>query len=153
MIWTVERIQQAEATCAKWHGTPHRDRVAIVGAGIDCVMFVNEILADAGIIERVEFPAYPIADGIHEPSHRLAKAIENFLHVESATLDAAQFGDIGVGVTGQGRSAHILFVGNGRVWHSLAGVGVTHGKYNVWKSHISRLYRINGEGVNSLKFT
>lgn len=151
MIWTTDRIAAAQATLHKWHGTPHCDRAAVEGSGIDCAMLVNEILIDAGIVPRVEFPAYSTVDGSHNQSARLAKAIESLLHVQQVSIDAPEFGDIAVCRTGKA-SAHVMFIAGDRIWHSLVNVGVTHGKYRVWKSHIAQLYRLTDFGFKSLEF-
>lgn len=151
MIWTNDRVTKAVATLIKWHGTPHRDRIAVVGQGIDCVMLVNEVLVDAEILPRIQFPAYSTNDGMHNKSLRLAKAVEGLLHVEQVSTDGTRFGDIAVCRNGQ-QSAHVMFLTETRVWHSLAGVGVTNGKLNIWKARFEFVYRLTADGFKSYEF-
>lgn len=140
-IWTPERKELAIATLKKWHGTPHRDRLAIVGVGIDCAQLINEVLIDSGIVQRIELGAYDTADGLHNVSHRLARAIELLLHVQRVSTDNPEFGDIAIYKTGT-RSGHCAFITGREVFHSLAGVGVTHGQYRLWRHQIEFVYRL-----------
>ncbi len=151
-VWTPERIAIARQTFEKWHGTPHRDHIAVVGEGIDCAQLVNEILVDTGIVERIDLGRYDTRDGLHGKSHRLAKAIERLLHVDPVSKDSPQFGDIAVYQTGN-TSGHCGFIGGNKVWHSLANVGVTHGQYKIWRHSIEFLYRLNAPGFRSTDVT
>lgn len=151
-IWTPERQAIALATLNRWHGTPHRNRAATLGVGIDCAQLVNEILIDAGIVERIELGAYDVVDGLHNQSHRLAKAIERLLNVEQVSKDSPEFGDIAIYRTGT-RSGHCGFYAGARIWHSLANVGVTHGQYKIWRNQIEFMYRLTDYGFKSTDVT
>ncbi len=147
-LWTPARQAIALATLAKWHGTPHRDRLAIVGIGIDCAKLINEVIVDAGIVQRIELGAYDTVDGLHNVSHRLARAVEKLLHVERISIDLPEFGAIAIYRTGT-RSGHCGFITGHEVWHSLAGVGVTHGQYKLWRHQIEFVYRLTATGFKS----
>lgn len=152
-VWTPERQAVAVATLAKWHGTPHRDRLAIVGVGIDCAQLINEVLVDTGIVERIDFGAYDVVDGLHTQSHRLARAVEKLLHVEQVSKDKPEFGDIAVYRTGT-RSGHCGIIGrNNHVWHSLARIGVTHGQFRLWRHEVEFLYRLAEVGFKNTDVT
>lgn len=51
----------------KWAGTPFAQGCAIVGAGVDCVCLVREVLRDCGVdvSPAEEIPAYSLAWGVH----------------------------------------------------------------------------------------
>lgn len=147
-IWTAERKAIAQATCDKWHGTKHRNRMCQVGVGVDCIQFVNEVLADAGIIERTSFGSYDVTDGTHNVSLRLSKAISFALDVESVAIPSVQFGDLAIFRTGT-RSGHVGFCAENVIWHSLAGQCVTKSLFNLWRHEIEFLYRIKSLGLKN----
>lgn len=144
-IWTAERQALAIAEIMRWIGTPHINRLAQVGVGVDCIQFVLAVLVASEIIPQREVAAYSVMDGAHNPSGVLAGEIEKHLHVQSVSVDAPQFGDIAVFYNGQ-QSAHVGFITGPAVWHSLSGFGVTRGGFNVWRRRIKYLYRLNQIG-------
>jgi len=148
MIWDETRKALALAECNRWHGTPHRNRMAQVGVGVDCIQFVNEILIASNVIERQPLGAYDVNDGTHNPSQRLAAAIKFALDVESVPLDQCAFGDLAVFNTGR-QSGHVGFCGDGCLWHSLADRCVTKSQLNLWRGSIQFLFRIKSLGLKN----
>lgn len=147
-IWTAERKALAVASCEKWHGTKHRNRMCQVGVGVDCIQFVKEVLADSGIIEPVAFGSYDVNDGTHNVSLRLSKAISFALDVESVPLEKVAFGDLAIFRTGT-RSGHVGFCAGNAIWHALAGQCVTRSQFNLWRHEIEFLYRIKTLGLKN----
>ncbi len=146
IIWTEEKKKIAMATCAKWRGTPHRNRIAIVGLGIDCIKFVNEILCDSEIIDRTVFGGYDLNEGMLGESERLIVAIESLLNVERVENQEYQFGDLMVFKTG-GISGHCGFCDGERIWHALSGNYVTNGQMKLWIHRIEVIFRIKKTGL------
>ena len=145
MIWTDERKTTAQAVLDVWQGTPHINRVAIPGIGIDCIRLVMEVLTNAGIVERRELGAYDVQAGTHSVSRKLAAEINRCLFVESVSVASPEFGDLAVFKTGT-RSGHIGFVTDGYVWHSLAGRCVTRSPFALWNREIEFLFRFTDTG-------
>jgi len=144
-IWTEEARQKAVACLHKWHGTPHKNRIAIVGVGIDCIKFLAEIVMDSGIVERVTFGSYTVEDGMFEASTRLQSVIETAFHVEIVSVEEMIFGDVAVFTTGR-RSAHVGFHDGRDMWHALANRCVTHNDFKLWKHDIAVAYRFTAIG-------
>ena len=144
-IWTEEARQKAVACLFKWHGTPHKNRIAIVGVGIDCIKFLAEILMDSDIVERITFGSYTVEDGLFEASDRLQKVIEYAFHVEIIPVEEMAFGDVAVFTTGR-RSAHIGFHDGRDIWHALANRCVTHNDFKLWRRDIAVAYRFTARG-------
>ena len=131
--------------CWLWHGTPHGNRMARVGVGVDCVQFVNEILVASGVVERMPFGGYSVDAGLHIPSTKIQGVIERALFVQTVAAADAQFGDIAVFKNGT-RSAHVGLVGEKVVWHALANQFVTRSQFSLWKHEIETLYRLTSIG-------
>lgn len=146
MIWTDARKDAALTEIVRWNGTPHADRKSEIGVGISCIHLVKQILVAADIIPDVEIQTYNERDGLHNSSEQLSRAIYERLHVESVSIDAAQFGDIAVFKNGQ-TSAHVAFVAPPVIWHSLARYGVTSGSLKIWKHKLATLYRVTATGL------
>lgn len=144
-IWTEERKERAGACCRKWHGTPHADKIAILGVGIDCIHFLTEIIFDTMIAERREFSGYKLDHGLHSVSQRLSRALEASLHVERVTAEDTTFGDVWIFRTG-GRSGHCGFYDGHTVWHALSGHRVTPSQGNHWIREVEFFYRFTGIG-------
>lgn len=145
MIWTAERKQMAQASLDAWQGTPHRDRIAIRGVGVDCIHLVQAVLFDAGIIPAAKLPWYDLTAGMTEECTALKRAMVDCLFVEEVSKDAPAFGDIAIFKTGR-RSGHCGFVVPDFLWHSLAQRCVTRSNYDQWLPRLDCLLRITGDG-------
>lgn len=148
IIWTPDRRALAIASCQKWRGTPHKNRVAEIGVGIDCIKFVHEILVDSHIIDRQEFSNYPIQEGMFGKSDKLKNALAMALYAEPFPIETHQFGDIAVFKNGM-MAGHVGFLDDTHVWHSLAGKIVTKTQFNLWAHDMDFLLRINQLGLKN----
>lgn len=124
MIWTPARQATARATAEKWAGTPHRDRMAKVGVGIDCLYLMREIAVDAGILPAWDFPYYHPGWGVGRQFNIIERIFTKCCHVERATTEEInegrlQFGDILVFRVGR-QSNHVGMAMDGRCFHSQA---------------------------------
>lgn len=145
LVWTPERQLLARASCLKWHGTPHRDRLAAVGQGVDCVNFVAQVLFDAGVIESPVLPTYTTSDGMWAESTRLQEAILACVRGQWV-LDSFEFGDVLILKTGR-RSAHCAFCAGDYIWHALAGRFVTRSDLALWAKEVSGAVRLTAAGL------
>lgn len=119
-IWTPERITLAQAELERWAGTPHRNRMAKPGVGIDCIHFVFKVANAAGIAPTFEMPYYNVRWGVGRAFNVLERVITKCFHVESIR-DRCQWkpGDMVIFQVGE-HSNHI-----GLLWHQ-HGLGVWH---------------------------
>lgn len=145
-IWTPERRALALKSVEKWRGTPHRDRMAVVGVGVDCIHFVAAVLWESGIIPQFEFPGYNPAEGLHERSERLAGGLARCLYAAQTDKAAPQFGDVAVFKTGR-VSGHCGFVLGDTIAHALAHQSVVITNYRVWRPAINFLFRVEATGL------
>ena len=154
MIWTPERAALARASCQMWEGTPHVDRIAKVGVGVDCIKLVHEILVGAGVIEWREFTGYDVRAGMHSYSDRLRRILCHVLHCDClpGNTEPLLFGDVLVFTTGR-RSGHVGFYEHigapevaGYIWHALAGHWVTKSDIKLWRSEIDSVIRLTQVG-------
>ena len=141
MIWTPERRQLALESLNRWHGTPHRNRIAIRGVGVDCIKLVDEVFHDAGVFPRCNFTGYDLDSGMWGQSSKLQDALLKCLHAVWVEKDF-EFGDIFILKTGK-RSAHCgIYTDDGYVWHSLGHRSVTRSDFALWRHEILGMVRL-----------
>jgi len=145
MIWTPERQALALVSVEKWRGTPHRDRMAVAGVGIDCIHFVAAVLTESGVIPMFRFPGYNPSEGLHERSERIASGFARCLHAAEADKTAPMFGDLAVFKTGRA-SGHCGFVLGDTLAHALAHQSVIVSNYRIWRPAVHRIFRIEATG-------
>lgn len=139
-------MAKAKASCAKWRGTPHKNRIAEVGVGVDCIKFVHEVIVDSGIIPRQEFGGYSIHEGTFGMSDVLKNTLEAALNVERVEIENHAFGDIAVFKNGM-MAGHCGFVTETHLWHALANKIVTPSQFNLWAHEIDFLFRVTEMGM------
>lgn len=144
-IWTPDRKKTALATLGKWQSTPHRDRIAIPGVGIDCIQLVLQVLIDCEVIPAIVINGYDTTAGMHSHSDRLQRAFKSCMDLEDVPAGDPQFGDLAIFKTGN-RSGHCGFITEGQIWHALARRSVTFSDYKLWRWEIETLLRIKAVG-------
>lgn len=145
MIWTPERKRLALRSLSRWHGTPHHNRIAVRGVGVDCIKLVYEVLIDCGILDRVEFSGYDVDSGLWTESTKLQDTILRCLH-SVWVEESFEFGDIFILKTGN-RSAHCgLYTDDGNVWHALGNRCVTKSDFALWRHEIKGMVRVVAPG-------
>lgn len=155
MIWDEQRKEIARNALRRWHGTPYKNRIAVVGVGVDCINLVCEILYEAQVIPRASFSGYDTDLGMWAESTRLQDTMLRCLNAEWVTSDF-EFGDIFIMKTGT-RSAHCGFYSDdGYIWHSLSRRCVTRSDFSLWKREILGMVRIVKTGFrmspNNMRF-
>lgn len=74
-----------EALC--WLGTPYAHQGRVMGAGVDCGMFLAEVFEGAGVIPHTEIEDYPHDWHQHREEERYLANVERYAHqVERAPL-------------------------------------------------------------------
>ncbi len=104
----------ARAECARWAGTPHRNRIAVVGQGVDCLRFVFEVLIAAGVLPRFTLPRYDERLGILREKNVMEALILTHCHATVETEPA--FGDVVIFKCGA-QSNHAGIIIDGECWH------------------------------------
>jgi len=118
--WTPEAIEAAEAEALRWEGTPHRDRMAKVGAGIDCLYLLREIAVAAGVLPAFQFPYYNPAWGLGRRKNVIGKILDLTTFCKTLPPDAEQQdGDVLIFAVGR-QSNHCAIRIKGRIWHAIA---------------------------------
>ncbi len=145
-IWTPERQAAARASCAKWAGTPHQNRLALPGEGIDCVRFVSEILKDAGIIDEARLPFYDERLGALRERNVIEDILTAYLHAEPLPPDApVEFGDLVVCQCGR-QTNHVGIIIDGAMWHVPGRGRCGPASWENWWRRAQSLVRITGTG-------
>lgn len=137
--------EKALASCQKWLGTPHVNRVAVPGVGIDCVHLVHEIMKDCDLLPEADLGRYTLMDGMYNPSDYLKRVFLTACIAEELTIDRPEFGDIVIFKTGK-VSAHCGFYTPGFVWHSLSNRAVIKSAWSNWKHEAECLIRLTYPG-------
>jgi hypothetical protein len=148
-VWTPERQQRARAEAQRWAGTKHVNRLAVHGAGIDCVNLVSEILIAAGLIERRRMPFYDERLGSLRSRNVIEDILTGHLHAESIPAAAGgQFGDIVVCQCGR-QTNHVGILIDGMMWHVPGRGRVGPEAWETWRPRTQNLVRIVGIGYKA----
>jgi cell wall-associated NlpC family hydrolase len=149
IIFTAERKEQARAAFNRWHGTPHHDRIAIIGKGCDCVNLIRVIYHESDIVDGRSLGGYSTTLGTWKESDQLKGAFQSVLHTTEHTTEEPKFGDMIVFKNGGGLSAHCGLYAEGLVWHSLARRCVTASPWKHWKHKAESLLRLTRTGYKA----
>ena len=109
------------ATARHWLGTPHRDRMAMVGVGIDCIHFVRQVMMAGGISESFELPYYLPRWGIGRGNNIMERLLLQCFDgvLVPYHMEPLADGDILIFQVGR-QSNHCGIVLDGQCWHSQA---------------------------------
>jgi len=149
-LWTPEREAAAIAWCQAFAGTPHMQRRANPGRGIDCIRFAVGAIQAAGILPDFHWPQYPQTIGLGQATNWMADAILRHTHSHSiAPADwIASTGDLGIFRVGR-QSNHIGVVVAGRFWHVTTGRPVHHCSPDTVRGHLQEIIRLDAAGLTS----
>lgn len=149
MIWTIEAKEKARTACREWQGTPHRNRVALKGEGVDCVKFVIEVLVAAGIMTRPALPRYDERLGLLRKHNVIEDILCHYLHAEAhEPADCPAWGDVVICTVGQ-QSNHVGIIVDGMVWHCPGRGAVGPEGWEDWKPKTQSLVRIRETGYRA----
>lgn len=144
-LWTAARQELARRECARWAGTPHFNRLAVPGQGVDCIHFVKAILAAAGIIPDFRLPWYDERLGALRTSNILETLLVEHLHAEARPPDAGQFGDVVICKAGR-QTNHVGILIDGKMWHVPGRGRVGGDSWSQWRERTQSLVTITAEG-------
>lgn len=129
-LWDATASTGGLECCRQWLNTPHKDRMAKVGVGIDCLYFVREVLVASGMLPTWVFPYYRPVWGVGREFNVMERVFTKCCHARK--LANGDFygsgedwadGDVLVFAVGR-QSNHVGIYMDGQVWHSAAGAGV-----------------------------
>lgn len=119
-VWTTDRLTAALAECKAWEGTPHFDRIAVPGRGIDCLHLVGRVLIAAGVLPEFRMPFYRPWWGAGRENNVMERIFMHCCHAGALAPDQpAMDGDVAVFQVGK-QSNHVGIVFGGKLWHALA---------------------------------
>lgn len=124
MEWTDRQKQGARSVADSYEGTPHRNRIAIPGVGVDCIMLVIAIYRGARLIPEFDLPQYKPNLGFFSERNIVGTIIQlcgDFEEINPAR-QRLQFGDLLIFKVGH-QSNHIGIVIDNKCVHSAAGRG------------------------------
>lgn len=146
-IWTTERQQVARATAGKWLGTPHKNRMAKPGVGIDCLGFLREVAVDTGVLPPFDLPFYNPSWGIGREFNVIERVLLDCCHSQRVKAhEEIEFGDVVVWTVGR-QSNHVGIVLDGAVWHVQARRHCQPDPINeAMMERLQAVVRLTGEG-------
>lgn len=145
VVWTPERQERARRECARWAGTPHFNRLAVPGQGVDCVEFVKAVLVAAGIMPAFRLPWYDERLGALRERNIIEDLLVRHLNAEARAPDAGEFGDIVVCRAGR-QTNHVGILIDGVMWH-VPGRGRCGGDlWEQWRERAQSLVALHGVG-------
>lgn len=148
-VWTEERKALARAECQRWAGTPHVNRVAVPGVGIDCIRLLIEILIGAGLYERRQLPFYDERLGALRTRNIIEDLFTSHLHANSLPPTASPaFGDLVVCQCGR-QTNHVGMIIDGAFWHVPGRGRVGPESWEAWKGRVQSLVRITAPGFKA----
>ena len=137
----------ALAEARRWLGTPHRNRMAKPGVGVDCLGFVRAILVATGTLPPFEFPFYDPSWGLGRASNIMERVLKLCTNVEIFPANhAPAFGDLIIFAVGR-QSNHVGIFLDGAIWHVRTNgvVGPTHPDDDL-TGHIQSIATITAPG-------
>ena len=105
----------------RWEGTPHRNRMAKPGVGVDCLHLLRALAVAAEWLPPFQFPYYDPTWGIGRKSNVISRVILRCCHARAlAATEPLATGDVAIWAVGR-QSNHCGIVIAGDVWHAQAG--------------------------------
>ena len=146
MIGQGEKIARA---AEKWLGTPHVNGAKVKGVGVDCGMLLIASLEDAGAIQQDAIMVEPYSNEwhLHHSEEWFLSIVQRYCH----EVEGVEEGDFLMFQYGRCVSHGGVYVGNGRIVHSVIGQGVIMSNiYDVMfldakgNSRLRGIYRFGG---------
>ena len=126
-----------------WLGTPYHHAGRVKGAGVDCLTLLAEVFREAGVVEPVEVPFYPM-DWMH---HRDAERyLEGLMQYAKPIDGPPQTGDIVLWKVGRCFSHGAIVTNWPQIIHAQAGRVVTleDAENAAWLTHVGE--NVAGKG-------
>lgn len=146
--WTAEAAAGAESCCQLYRGTPHMQRRAVPGRGVDCVQFVVAVLQAAGILPAFRWPQYRQDIGLHLNRNQLGDLMREVFHAETVPIDEwdPRTGDVGIFRCGR-TSNHCGIVVGGRFWHVTVAAPVHDTAVRAVRGSLQEVVRFTAKGL------
>lgn len=120
-IYTEEEIVNARAVAAYWQGTPWRNRMEKVGAGIDCLHFMKVLIVGLQAVPYYRLPYYHYAMGLRCQRNIMEDVFRRCCDCEIVDAgDACTDGDVVIFACGD-VSNHVGVVLDSRLYEARAG--------------------------------
>lgn len=136
----------ALAEAETWRGTPHKNRMAKKGSGIDCVHLLRELLIAGGACDTFTLPFYDQAQGLGAGNNIMERLCLECLHGQ--TIDREEMPPDGAIVIFQAgkQSNHCAMILGGRVWHAVAMQRVRADEWSAWGPRAQAVIVLTGPG-------
>jgi len=150
---TQERVDELHRILKEWKGTPHRHLCAVKGKGVDCTLFVWEVLKELGLEKGREVQNVPMKETYidYPPDRALHSREEVLLNLLRTIPGGMELGKGVVPKTGDiccykfGRStSHMAIYFEGRIWQSIAKTGVYPEPFTTkkFRDKLSTIFRV-----------
>jgi cell wall-associated NlpC family hydrolase len=119
--WTPIALEAAQTEAERWLGTPHRNRMAKPGVGVDCLHLLGQIATAAGVLPPFRFPYYDPNWGIGRRNNVLERIF--MLTTNCDRIDpneAMQEGDVIIFAVGRQSNHCAIYLGSA-IWHAQCG--------------------------------
>lgn len=142
-----ERRQVIQAA-HEWVGTPYHHAGRVKGAGVDCLTLLAEVYHEAGLIDKIKIPYYPMDWHLHRDAERYMDGLLSYTR-ELDLVAKPQPGDVALWKFGRCFSHGAIVVEWPIIIHAYVGRSVTREnvEQSVWLSHIGE----NTEGKGRLR--
>jgi cell wall-associated NlpC family hydrolase len=146
-IWTEERRSKARDAAKQWEGTPHQNRMAKPGVGIDCLGLLRVVAVAAGILPEFEMPFYDPRWGYGREFNIIERVLEECCHARRLEAhEPVEFGDVVVWTVGR-QSNHVGIMIDDAIWHVQAKRFVQGDEFTTaLQSGIQAVMRITADG-------
>ena len=145
--WNATRAKLAVLEATSWLGTPHRDRIAIKGKGIDCLNLMREIYVAAGILPRFKFPYYNTRLGVGLDYNVMEWAAGEVFYTTKVTNSQYRLGDLVIFRVGHQSNHVAVLLDAGQIYHSASGCGVRTDHLEVVEDEIQSVLRFTSTGI------
>jgi cell wall-associated NlpC family hydrolase len=108
----------------KWLRTPYHHKQAVLGAGVDCALFLYAVYVEAGLIPAFEFDDYPPDWMMHRSEERYLSHVMDYAYQVDAPLPA----DVVMYKFGRCFSHGAIVRDYPNIIHSTNGIGVTYAR-------------------------
>jgi cell wall-associated NlpC family hydrolase len=85
--------QRVLLAASSWLGTPYHHAGRVKGAGVDCLTLLAEVYHEAGLVEKVKIPYYPMDWHLHRDAERYMEGLLSYTRELEVTA-TPQPGDI-----------------------------------------------------------
>lgn len=143
---TALELEAMRGTLAFWQGTPHRDRMAKVGVGIDCIHLVRECYVAAGLIPEFRFPYYHPRMGLGRDNNVMERVFTACTEADAIDPELAPAdGDVLIWRVGN-QSNHCGIYFDGMAWHVMAKARVRPDPFEPLRYSMQSFIRLRARG-------